>query len=675
MEYNFTRQKSIYDCGVAVSTMLINSLQKKHFTIEEIKYENQISDSELSFYNIEELLNKYKIEFKTYHANFNEFIELNVSDPVVLNINEESSGEHFIIIYKRKKNLFLVADPNNNDLTWVSFSDIAKKYTGYFGIARKTETIIFKNKSFFNWIKLFSDYINYIVLFFVLSILLNSLIIISNSFLKVYSNNVMIDDKYNLNILFLSFLLLFMIQNVVGLFNNIILFNIKKLINKKIIKIYINKIILMNIEKYDSLGKEEWIKKLQYINLISDRLVNYFLFIPTQFILFLMSLIIVASISKSILIFILIENLISVFISYLFYNWVKDKNIKHSTDEIKFLTTFREIIDGNFEIKAKNLNNHFELQFLKKYKKNIKNEKDLNYIKNFNELATKTIARFFYLLIFYVSADLIANNLTNFSQLLFYVSISNYIYIFTNSIFNLIISKEENKICIKELKFLFEKNEVEENKSLLEIDKIEKIELQNIYKFQNENKLIDNVTHTFSANTFIFGKSGSGKTSLLKLLSGNIENYEGNFLINQVDFKNINKQCLKNRVTYLGQYDYLFNASVWTNIQQFKNKIDLNIFKEYKLFELMENNNIDINKKIIDNGANLSKGQRQIISFISLFFTSKDVYLVDEPLSNVDKKTAYYLMRAFLSLKKDSLIIMTDHDNEYQKLFSNRMEI
>jgi len=89
--------------------------------------------------------------------------------------------------------------------------------------------------------------------------------------------------------------------------------------------------------------------------------------------------------------------------------------------------------------------------------------------------------------------------------------------------------------------------------------------------------------------------------------------------------------------------------------------------------QILESHNIDIHKTIVDNGSNLSKGQRQMINFLSLFFVEKEVYLIDEPLSNVDRKTARVLLEKFIESKKNSLIIMTDHNLDYQNLFEESL--
>ncbi|QBQ07905.1 bacteriocin ABC transporter [Spiroplasma gladiatoris] len=673
MEYKFVKQKNYSDCGIAISTMIINYLQKKNLTIEQIKFDNNIPEGELSFYNIESLLTTYKIQFKSYFCNIKDFLEIKIVEPLIIKIKNKDLEDHFIVVYKKNKKSFLIADPIENDLKEISIEEFIKLYDGYFGVAKKLDNIKFKNNCLSNVFTLFFTKINIIIYYFILSIFLNCIILITSSFLKVFSFNVAIDDINNQKLIFFGFALLFLFQIILNYIMSKILLVLKNDIAKKIVEIYIDKILKMDIEKYQTLSKEEWIKKIAYINKVISLTAQIFLVLPTQSVLFILALSIIGYMSKTILFLLLVENVLSVFFSYVFNLWIKDKKIKSTNDDLKFSVLFREIIEANFEIKTKSLQNHFERKFLNSYQTNIQNDNDIFRVESLNSFLLSVVSKFFYILIFYISSLLITKQELTFTQLLFYVTTSTYIYGFTSLVFNFTLSKEDNKIAIKQINFLFEKTLKKEVK--LNLEKINSIECKKVYKYKNETKVISDINYKFMTNTFIFGKSGSGKTSLLQLFSGNINNYEGELFFNDIEFKKINPNSLKEKILYIGQYDFLFTGSVWANIQQFQNQIDLELFKKYQLFEILANNNIDINKRVIENGANLSKGQRQIINFISTFFTKKDLYLIDEPLSNVDRNTAYYLLDTFLKIKKNSLVIMTDHNPLYQNFFENRMEI
>ncbi len=671
MELKFVKQKSAKDCGLAVSSMLINYYHKKNFSIEELRFQNTLEDSEMSLHNIEKLLEVYKIEFKSFYCEFEEFSQLDISNPVVVNILNANKDEHYVIVYKKKKNHFLVADPDKNDILWVKKEELASVYQGYFSTTSLLKRITFNSNKLISWYKLLGYYLKEILMILFISLFLNLSILLSNNFLKIYSLNIGLEDFDDLKKVFLAFSLLFVFQIVINFVVNKIIFYIQSDLNKRIFIFYKDKILSINIEDFGSVSKEEWLNKLKYINVMSSFIVQTTLTIPIQFVLFFMSLIMLSMISNLLLAIILLENLVSVFLSFVFFYFIRDTSIKAKRKNIIFGSMFREIIDGYNEIKFKKMSSYFSRNIENNFSEVNNISKLSNNQTSLNSLTSSLLSKFFFLVIFYISAYMITNNVYKFNELLFYISISLYINSFTNSLAGLIFNYQEIKIASSELKFIFDRSIDKKIESLN--SKIISIKCENIYKFKNESCLIKNVSFEFNKNTFIKGNSGSGKTSLLKLISGNIQNFEGKVSYNNVSHSLLNEEKLTSKICYIGQYDYLFNDTVWKNLQCFQNYINIDYFKDMNFLGILESHNIDIHKTIVDNGSNLSKGQRQMINFLGLFFVEKEVYLIDEPLSNVDRKTARVLLEKFIESKKNSLIIMTDHNLDYQNLFEESL--
>ncbi|WP_338984550.1 ATP-binding cassette domain-containing protein [Spiroplasma endosymbiont of Diplazon laetatorius] len=675
MTYKFVKQKGENDCGIAVSTMLINYYHNKNFGIEEIKFENSLNDDMLNFYEIENLLNNYKVEFISYACSFQELTDLEITNPIVLSAVNENNLEHFIIAYKRKKDMLLIADPNKNDLHWVDLKDIEKIYQGYLSITRSFEKIKFKNKNILNWFNFIKVFKKEVTLIFCVSFLINILILISNNFIKIYMKNININDSKTMRTIFLVFIFLFFVQITVSYFINKIIYRIKNKISKNIYMFYKNKLLNLDIEKFNSSSKEEWVKKLTYINILSEFITQTFISLPLGFILFLMSSLFLIIISPFILTLVLIQNLICITLSIGLFYLMKEFKLKRERKIIEFSLSYREMIDGFEEIKFKNIENEIKSGSYKNFESTIKESKNIFDLDNKSNFVFSTLNKMFFYLIFYISVIYINKNKFTMPDLLFYTSVSSYINIFFSNVTNFILDLQEIFIADKSLNFIFIQDK-ETDVEQIKIDSIKKIEIKSLYKYKSDNCLLKDFNFMVDKNTFIHGKSGSGKTTLLKILSGHFKSYEGQILINdKSELKEIEENTFKNKIIYLGQYDYLFNGTVWQNIQQFKNKVDFKLLEDLHLLEILERNNIALEKNLIDNGSNLSKGQRQIINFISLFFTEKDLYLIDEPLSNVDKHTAYYLFKAFMNYKRNSLIVMCDHDIAYSNFFEKKVEV
>ncbi|WP_162685014.1 ATP-binding cassette domain-containing protein [Spiroplasma sp. BIUS-1] len=673
MEYKFSQQQSLNDCGIAVTTMLINYFHKKDFGVEEVKFENYLGDEMLNLYDIEQVLQKYKINFESYSCSFEELVQIDISNPIVLNVVNKNNLEHFIIVYKKKKDMFLIADPNEKDLKWLKFEEVEKIYQGYLSTTKVLEKIDFKNKNLYNWFYFVKNFKLEVGLIFLISILLNVLILISNNFIKIYMENINLNDSKNMQLIFNVYIFIFFVQIFSSYYINKIIYKIKNKISKNIFHFYKEKLLSLTIEKFNTNSKEEWTKKLSHINIVSEFITDSIINLPLGFTLFFMFSIFLLLISPFILTLVLIQNLISICMSVVIFYLIKEFKIKKERKLIDFSLNYRQILEAYEEIKYKNIETEINRVNNKNYNETFDVNKKIFNLNNSSEVMLTVVNKLFFYLIFYVSVTHINKGSFTFADLLFYTSISSYINIFFNNVTGYILNIQEIIIASKSLSFVFESNKLEDN--LEKINTIKSIEVNSLYKYKSDNCLLNNFNFVFDQNTFVHGKSGSGKTTLLKILSGHFKNYEGEILIDNIELKNIENDSYSKKIIYLGQYDYLFDGTVWQNIQQFKNEVDFNVFEELRLNEVLERNNIALDKKIHDNGYNLSKGQRQIINFISLFFTQKDVYLIDEPLSNVDKHTAYYLFKTFVEYKKDSLIIMCDHDMAYCNFFEKRVEV
>ncbi|WP_240518685.1 MULTISPECIES: peptidase domain-containing ABC transporter [Bacillus] len=222
--------------------------------------------------------------------------------------------------------------------------------------------------------------------------------------------------------------------------------------------------------------------------------------------------------------------------------------------------------------------------------------------------------------------------------------------------------------AMSRLNSLFGKT-VPDNKGI-KVNKIKTISLENVsFKYETADKQIlknINLDINTGEKLALIGRNGSGKTTIVKLLLGFYQNYLGNIFINGIELRKINIKELRDRVGIIPQNIYLFEDTIVDNIKignveiterEFQQKIDL-LQKNGILTDL------DLNKIIIENGKNLSKGQIQQIAFARAFIKGFDVIIFDEATSNMDKK-ARQAFKNFLSQEFSSQIcIFISHDNE-----------
>ncbi|QHX35976.1 bacteriocin ABC transporter [Spiroplasma sp. TIUS-1] len=671
MKYSFINQNGTEDCAHAVITMVVNTLHNKNYLLDEIKLNNKLPVSTLSFLDIENTLFKYNISFETYSSTFKELVEFNPSEPVVLNVMTKEGDNHFIVVYKFSKSKCLVGDPNSKELTWESNSLIEEKYLGFFGICKKDSNIEINNSDLTKWMLYLKKHWKMCLIIFFASIIVNLLVLISSVFTKIY-----LENATNIQWSFLTiFFLMFGIIYSLNIFGNFV-------INKMIRKItaimcrdmfvdFKKSLLSLDVETFSSITKDEWIKKISDISEVANRLLFITMDLPIRLIMMIVALAIFNGFSNIFLVIIFLESFAYIFISTVSSKMIKKMNLKIEKQQIEFSYHFRDMLDGFEQVKTKYLTNYISNKIDGNFSRLEKTNFQLYIANEKLGIFYSLINKIFYIFTFFIGAIFIDKEKISAFDLLFLTSISSYIFVFINLITNQISNYSKFKIATKNLDFIFDYRELNVKP---EADTIKNIKIENLSKYIGSNELFSDLNFEFKCNTFISGKSGSGKTSLLKVIAGVFKNYSGKILLNGINLRDLSDNYFKD-IKYLSQYDYLFHGTVWENIQQFRNKIDLELFDKLGLSKILNDHNISLNKEVIDNGSNFSKGQRQIINFISLFFTDCELYILDEPLSNVDKKTAKYLIKNLMRFKKDRMFIMCDHDESYKEYFEEVISI
>lgn len=152
----------------------------------------------------------------------------------------------------------------------------------------------------------------------------------------------------------------------------------------------------------------------------------------------------------------------------------------------------------------------------------------------------------------------------------------------------------------------------------------------------------------------LIGSSGCGKSTFLKALIGEINNYDGDIFIDK-EIKNKGK-TLFDSIAYFNQNTYLFNDTVRNNILLNNDMSDDELIDLLKAVRLEE---FSPDYIISENGNNLSGGQRQRIALARVLARKKKILILDEATANLDLDTAAFI-EDFV-FKSDWMIIMVSH--------------
>ena len=199
------------------------------------------------------------------------------------------------------------------------------------------------------------------------------------------------------------------------------------------------------------------------------------------------------------------------------------------------------------------------------------------------------------------------------------------------------------------------------------------IELKDVSFFYDSKEIIKKVNLLINKNQtiLIYGKSGSGKSTICDIISGHLSIKSGKMLIdgNQINLTEYND--IQKYYGYIGQEPMILNENFYKNIslQDEFNKIDVeNAAKIARVDEFINTKNNEYNEIISENGKNLSGGQKQRISIARAIYLNPEILIIDEGTSNIDsatEKEIYDLIYKNFDFK--TKIIITHHLKEFIK--------
>ena len=188
-------------------------------------------------------------------------------------------------------------------------------------------------------------------------------------------------------------------------------------------------------------------------------------------------------------------------------------------------------------------------------------------------------------------------------------------------------------------------------------DKFQKLEIKNINYNQEQRKILTNINLLIKQNQLIsiVGKSGSGKTTLAKIIIKQINDYQGIYLYNDQETKNLD---LNEKILYVANDSILFDETIRFNLDP------LNDFSDEELNNLLKKlklNDLNLNYKLINNGSNISGGQRQRLIIGRSLLQNHEILIYDEPTSNVDRQSEEVINNILKELKNTKTIIVITH--------------
>jgi ABC-type multidrug transport system fused ATPase/permease subunit len=191
---------------------------------------------------------------------------------------------------------------------------------------------------------------------------------------------------------------------------------------------------------------------------------------------------------------------------------------------------------------------------------------------------------------------------------------------------------------------------------------------------EDRKKTLDNISFTIKPfdRVAIIGTNGSGKSTIIKLLSGFFKPTEGKILFDGEDIRDIDREYLRSKLSIVSQKVVLFNRSVIDNIcyatDTPKEEV-IQILDRLKIMNVFKKLPQGLDTMAGSRGENLSGGQRQIIYLLRSYLSNKPITIMDEPTAAVDAFHKKYVIQMIQEMSKKTTMIVVTHDSEFAATF------
>ncbi len=182
----------------------------------------------------------------------------------------------------------------------------------------------------------------------------------------------------------------------------------------------------------------------------------------------------------------------------------------------------------------------------------------------------------------------------------------------------------------------------------------------NIVALKNVNFTLEN-----GETLAIIGKTGSGKSTILSLISRLYDVGEGQITIDGVDIRNLNLFDLRNSIGVVPQDAFLFSDSIKNNIKFGKEDATdeevIEAAKKAVVHDNIDNFSLKYETVLGERGITLSGGQKQRVSIARAIIKDPKILLLDDSLSAVDTETEELILNNLLDFCKDKTTIIVTH--------------
>lgn len=672
-KYHCIKQHDIKDCGAACLATISKQYGLK-IPISKIREVAGTDMNGTSAYGVIKAAESLGFTAKGVKASKPEDIFSEFPKPAIAHVIIDGALLHYVVIHKVSKEEILIADPGKGIVKYTP-EEFFKIWTGVLIIMVPAPSFEKGNETkglfqrFWGLIKVQKNLLGNI---FIASILITLLGIIGSFYFKFLLDDILPNNlNKSLWIISLAMIGLAVFKIISEFFRSLLLIHMSQNIDIPLLLGYYNHVIDLPMNFFGTRKVGEIISRFNDAGKIRDAISSATLTLMIDTLMAVAGGIILYMQSSKLFWFCFIPIVLYLVLVFVFKRSLEDVNRSVMEDNAKLTSYLVESIEGIETVKAFNGERKVNLETEKKFIRFIKSVFNYGYINNLQSSLKNTVKGIFGICILWIGAYLALKGEITIGSLISFNALLAY---FIEPIERMINLQPQLQSAMVAADRLGEILDLELEKSKDEDKKINPntllghINFKNVdFRYGTRQLVLKNINMDIKPGEKIalVGESGSGKTTIAKLLMNFYNTEKGEIVINNYNIKDINKEALRDKISYISQDSFFFSGSIKENLQ-FANEDAtyeeiIEACRQAQIHDFINSLPLRYETPLEEKGANLSGGQRQRLAIARALLKKPEILIMDEATSNLDSITEKAIEKTIEECTKNVTTIIIAH--------------
>lgn len=679
------KQYSGNDCGPAALLTLFRYFQID-VSLYTIKQLSDVKDDGTSMYSLVHIAKSFGFDPNAYQTDSIEKLKT-IKHPFIINIIREGE-QHFTVVDHIQDHKIVIADPLDGYYK-LSYDDFMDVFTGFILFLipnkQKINNVITEHKREKIHSGLLKKNIGKIILIIFATIIMNGINFINIFyFQRLMDDIVPLNNLRSLNLFSMLLIGLFLVAALFSFLRTRLIILLSQALERSLVVSFLKHVIRLPMSFFDSINAGEIIARTNDIYKVRDAIATVAItFLLDMFMLFVgAGVLIYLNASMFFIILCLLPIYTGLFIY--FHQKYQKYNLKEMEKNAEIDSFLVQGITNMVDIKANTVETSYFKTYRAKFKEVLKRRFDLENTENREASIRMFIDSVTGLAILWFGAYQVIIDQLSIGGLIAFMALLSYFLGPLNRLIGMHPLISSARVAVRRIQDIFMIH------AESTVDGIQKDMLFQSITFQNVglDYFGDEIIAPLSihveknATLVISGRSGSGKTSLAKMLMKFLEPTEGDIFIDDVNINNVNTPYLRNHIAYVGDAPFFFNGSIYENLTFGLTEIPTNneimdLCQKMGINELIENLPNGLQSKLQDDAQNISSGQKQRLYLVKTLLTRPSIIILDEATNHLDRETETSILDNLtdIKVKQGLILIIINHNEETWHYADKQIEI